>query len=272
VTVQVGDRERVYSVYLPESLEPARPAPVVLVFHGGGGNAASARTVTGFDSLADEEGFVVVYPSGSGLLADRLLTWNAGTCCGYAWEHEIDDVAFAEALLDDLGARAAIDSARIFAAGMSNGALMAYRLACELSGRFAAIGPVAGTQNVETCNPRSPVSVLHIHGSNDQHVPLEGGIGSESLTGVDFLSVASTIDFWREHDGCPGTPQRWTEGSIEYELYSPCEGGAAVERVTVVGGGHAWPGAIPAWPGGDVPTQEISATRLIWEFFAAHPR
>jgi polyhydroxybutyrate depolymerase len=164
-------RERSYIVYVPPGYDPARATPVVLVFHGGGGHAENARMMTGFDAVADAAGFIVVYPNGTGRLPDRLLTWNGGRCCGYALEQNVDDVGFVRALLADLGTVVNVDARRIYAAGMSNGAIMSYRLACELADVIAAIGPVAATQNLDACTPARPVPVLHIHGDADKHAP-----------------------------------------------------------------------------------------------------
>ncbi|MBN1580516.1 MAG: polyhydroxybutyrate depolymerase, partial [Anaerolineae bacterium] len=249
-----------------------QPAPVVLVFHGGGGNAENVQWMIGFTATADAENFIVVYPNGTGRLKDKLFTWNGGTCCGYAVSEAVDDVGFVEALIEDLAGVASIDRQRIYATGMSNGAMMSYRLACELSDVTAAIGPVAATQNVDLCEPERPVPVIHFHGDNDQHAPYEGGVGAESLAGVDFASVEETIDFWVKHNGCMADPQEKQTGDIVHTVYADCDQGADVELYTVVGGGHAWPGGKPGWPGGDEPTQDISANELMWAFFQAHPK
>jgi polyhydroxybutyrate depolymerase len=270
-TLLHGGRERSYIVHLPPGHDPARPAPVVLVLHGGGGHAGNAQRMTGFDAVADAEGFIVVYPNGTGRLRDRLLTWNAGRCCGYAAQQHIDDVGFARALLADLGAVARVDERRVYATGMSNGAIMAYRLACELSDVIAAIGPVAATQDPADCSPTRPVPVLHIHGDDDQHAPFEGGVGAESLAGVAFTSVEQTLAFWVRHNGCDPTPRTAERGNLRHTVYEGCQADAAVELYTVLGGGHAWPGGQPGWPGADIPTGELDASRVIWEFFAEHP-
>jgi len=271
-TLTHDGRERSYLVHVPPGYDPTRPTPVVLVFHGGGGNAENARRMTGFDAAADAEGFIVVYPNGTGRRPDRLLTWNGGRCCAYAMEQNVDDVGFVRALLADLGTVVNVDARRIYATGMSNGAIMAYRLACELADVIAAIGPVAATQNIDACAPSRPVPVLHIHGDADGHAPYEGGVGAESLVGIPFESVETTIDFWVRQNGCAPMPTVTQNGNIRHAVYGGCRENAAVELYTVVGGGHAWPGGRPGWQGGDVPTSELNASQVIWEFFAAHPR
>lgn len=270
-TLTHDGRERSYIVHIPLGYDPDQPTPVVLVFHGGLGNAENVQRMTGFSAKADAEGFIVVYPNGSGRLEDSLLTWNGGRCCGYAAEEDVDDVGFVEAVIEDLAIIANVDERRIYATGMSNGAIMSYRLACELSDVIAAIGPVAATQNIERCEPERPVPVIHFHGDSDQHAPYGGGVGPESLAGVDFASVEETIDFWVAHNGCSAEPQVEISSDFTHTVYTGCDQGAGVELYTVIGGLHAWPGGEAGWAGGDEPTEAISATDLMWAFFEAHP-
>jgi polyhydroxybutyrate depolymerase len=135
---------------------------------------------TGLNEKADEAGFLAVYPNGTG--EKRSLTWNGGNCCGYAVENQVDDVGFVRALLDDLEKVVTVDPSRVYATGISNGAIMAYRLASELSDRIAAVAPVAGPMGTATCSPRRPVSVMHFHGTDDQFAPCRraGGRGASS--------------------------------------------------------------------------------------------
>ena len=264
--------KRSYILHIPKSYDGNHPTPIVLVFHGGGGNAENAARVTGFSALADEQNFIVVYPNGTGQLQDKLLTWNGGTCCGYAQKNNIDDVGFVHAIVADLQSFANIDTKRIYATGISNGGIMSYRLACEASDLIAAIGPVSGTQNIVLCEPREFVSVIHFHGTADQHLPYNGGIGDKSLAGVEFTSVQDSIQFWLGHDQCTTTPKSEEFADIQHNTYT-CAQNTSVELYTIIGGKHAWPGGNgPAWPGGDQPTGSISATNLIWDFFAAHPK
>ncbi|MGH8245909.1 MAG: alpha/beta hydrolase family esterase, partial [Gammaproteobacteria bacterium] len=123
--------DRSYILHVPPSFDPDQPVAVVLIFHGGGGNADNAVRMTGFNGQSDESGFLAVYPNGSGRLGDLVLTWNGGDCCGYAQEHNVDEVGFLRALLTDLNSSVRVDASRVYATGMSNGAIFAYRLACE---------------------------------------------------------------------------------------------------------------------------------------------
>ncbi len=173
--LEAGGRDRSYLVHVPP---PAASGalPVVLSLHGGGGNARQHRRSTGMDAAADRDGYIAVYPNGSGRLGDLFLTWNAGICCGYAQAQDVDDVGFISALLDDLGRRAAIDPRRIYAAGHSNGGMMAHRLGDELSGRIAAIASVAGAR-VPTSRGGRAVPVLQIHSEDDPRALYHGGAG-----------------------------------------------------------------------------------------------
>lgn len=270
---QHDDLERTYLLQVPPAYDGSQPVPLVLSFHGGGGNANTQIQTSGFSELADEEGFIVVYPNGTGRRADELLTWNGGACCAYAAENQIDDVGFVRALIAELEAQYNIDPKRIFATGMSNGGIFSYRLACDASDIFAAVAPVAGTQNYALCEPAEPVSVIHFHGTDDGHVGYNGGAGPDSFVEVPFTSVSESIDFWLDQNQCSKMPQTESFSDIQHDTYADCANNSAVELYTILGGKHAWPGGGgPAWPGGDQPTQSISATQLIWEFFEAHPK
>lgn len=265
--------ERSYILHVPPGYDATHPTAVVLVFHGGGGNAESIVHLTDFNTQADRAGFLVVYPNGTGRLRNVLLTWNGGTCCGYAQAHNVDDVGFVRAIIADLQSVAAIDPKRIYATGISNGGIMSYRLACEASDLIAAIGPVAGTLNVAHCEPEEPVSVIHFHGTEDHHLPYDGGVGSASRTGVNYTSVQDSVRFWLGYNQCPATAKAEHFADTRHTAYTSCASGSAVELYTIVKGGHAWPGGNgPAWRGGDKPTTTIAATQIIWEFFAAHPK
>ena len=144
-TVNVAGMERSYLLYVPEKSRNAPVVPVVLVFHGGLGRPENMPDVTRFNTLADTEGFVVAYPRGTSRVEGvELDTWNGGLCCGWAQANNVNDVGFIRALLDDLASVVAVDARRIFATGLSNGAIFSYRLACEMADRIAAIGPVSG--------------------------------------------------------------------------------------------------------------------------------
>jgi polyhydroxybutyrate depolymerase len=184
----------------------------------------------------------------------------------------VDDVGFVRAIVTDLQSLAAIDTKRIYATGLSNGGILSLRLACEATDLFAAIAPVAGTLNLPSCSPAEPVSVIEFHGTADQHIPYKGGFGPDSLVNVDFASVQDSVDYWTAFNGCNAPPQTSSFDDIQHEVWSGCTNATAVELYTILDGGHAWPGGEIGWPGAEQPTQNISASQLIWEFFATHPK
>jgi polyhydroxybutyrate depolymerase len=269
--VRVGASERSYEIDVPARHERTRPLPVVIVFHGGGGSADSVRRQTRISAKGEAEGFIAVYPQGSGGIAGKLKTWNAGTCCGHAMQQRIDEIAFVVALLDDLQATVAIDRARVYATGISNGGMMAYEVACSLADRIAAIAVVAGEMTaLDRCRPSRPVPVLVIHGSADRNLPIEGGVGAKALAAHDVRSLASAVDFWRRHDGCGENAQSEVDGAVRRTRYPSCSGGSEVELVTIEGGGHSWPGGDRLARFLDPPSPSLDATADIWRFFARH--
>jgi len=271
-SIRVGGRERTYLVDLPPQYDGRRALPLVLVFHGGGGNAEGTRRQTHMSDVGREHGFITVYPNGTGRFGERLLTWNVGPCCGYAQSHHVDEMAFVRALLDRLQATLRIDPARIYVTGMSNGGMMSYMAGCALGDRIAAIAPVSGELTVPSCRPSRPVSVLAIHGTADQHIPFEGGVGSAALAKHNATSVAYAIDTWKRIDGCPAAPRVTREGVLVHSAYAPCARGRAVELYAIQGGPHAWPGGERMARFIDQPSTAMDASRVIWAFFAAHPK
>ena len=285
VRLQVGGRTRHYIVHVPPQAReaPPRPLAVVLSFHGGGGSAKGMQAYARTDALADREGFLVVYPDGTGRWGRRLLTWNAGSCCGYALTHHVDDVAFVRALLDDLARRTPVEARRIYATGLSNGAMMAYRLAAEAGDRIAAIAPVAGGMVVDAIRSPRPVPILHMHSLDDPRALYGGGLGPPfpfTNTRVMQPNMDSVIARWTAFDGCPGSPtvgkkQQGRPGSAAAAhtatpyTYGPCALGSEIVLWKLTGAGHTWPGAgVQSWQKYVGPaTDVIDANTLMWRFF-----
>jgi polyhydroxybutyrate depolymerase len=265
-SITVDGRERTYRVRVPEGADG--PLPVLFVLHGGGGNGEQVERQTGLTEAAAGAGFIAVYPDGTGRTS--LLTWNSGNCCGYARSEDVDDVAFVSAVLDEVLADFPADAARVYATGMSNGGMMSYRLACELSDRIAAVAVVAGALNV-ACEPREPVSVLAIHGTADQHVRYEGGPTRAGVEQRTDASVADSVGFWTSHDECPAPPQENRDGAVTVTSHGPCSAGTRVTLYSVDGGGHAWPGGERNRPGADPAPPEPDATAVIVDFFEHVP-
>lgn len=275
-------RQRAYLLHLPPAYDGKTPLPLVMVLHGGLGNANSVAEMSVMSAKADRESFIAVYPDGSGRAEDRLLTWNGGYCCGYALNNNVDDVGFLGALIEELTTTMPADPHRIYLTGISNGAIMAYRLAAERCDLIAAVAPIAGAVGGQPPpgelpwsipRPAQPVSVIAFHGKRDNNVPYDGGQGSQALTEVVHLSVSQSINFWVNADGCYSVPTTTTSanGNIVASTYTGGRDGSEVVLYTILDGGHAWPGG-NSYTGGDAPTRDIVATDLMWTFFAAHPK
>jgi polyhydroxybutyrate depolymerase len=272
----VDGRKRTYHVHVPPRYDPQTPTPVVLALHGATMTGPLMASFSGLDAKADAAGFLAVYPNGTG---SRLsYTWNGGNCCGSAVRENVDDVAFVRALLDDLAGVYRVDPGRVFATGMSNGAILAHRLGCELSDRIAAIAPVAGALGVAACEPKRPVPVIHFHGTEDEFAPFGGGKGPKSLFRTNAYSVEHTIRAWVKANGCreepvveelPDTAKDSTR--IVKKTYGGGRDGAEVVLVVIEGGGHTWPGRDPGTTVLGRATRNVSANDLMWEFFEKHP-
>lgn len=262
-------------VHLPTSYEAGRPAPLVLAFHGGGGWAEfmADDEKYGLQKKADAAGFVVAFPNGySKLPGGKFATWNAGGCCGDARDRNIDDVAFARAVVAAIKARYSIDASRVFATGMSNGGMLSHRLACEAADVFRAVASVAGTDATTSCSPSRPISVLHIHARDDDHVLFDGGAGPGAFRDeskvMNFVSVPETISRWVQRDHCATPPRRTLDKPGAYcEAYGGCAGGVGVQLCVTETGGHSWPGAASVRRGKEAASQALDANDVIWGFF-----
>lgn len=269
---------RYYLLHVPPSYDGSRPFPVVFAIHGATSNPRLMERFSGLNDKADSADFIVAYPAGSGAV-NNVLTWNGGECCGFAHKTQVDDVGFFRMLLEDLARGVHHDADRVYLAGMSNGAHMAYRLASEMTEPFAAIACVAGPTSIDAVHPSRPIPLLHIHGTHDEFAPFNGGRGPRSLYGIDMRSVPDTIAMWVKANGCPTEPKvehfpdRVGDGtSIVRHTYGPCQEAAEVILYTVENGGHTWPGRPPLPLTLGKSTANLIANDVIWEFFQRHPR
>jgi polyhydroxybutyrate depolymerase len=239
--VTADGRTRTFVVHVPDPL-PSGPLPLVVALHGGTGSAAQFQRTSGFDTLADERGFLVVYPDGVGNGADEaaLRTWNAGDCCGPAVKKQVDDVGFIGALVDLMERTFDIDPGAVFATGHSNGGFMSDRLACELADRIVAVGFQSGGLTVPTCSPSRPVSVVHIHGSADQNVLVDGGVGPDGISKVDFPPLAESMRRVSAAMGCASDPATSTTGIATTSTWASCDADVTVQLVLVDGKAHKW--------------------------------
>lgn len=264
---------RRYKVHVPRSYEKTTQTPLILAFHGGGGNSEIMANDKYYRliSKSDKEGFIVAFPNGaSQLKSGKLATWNAGNCCAYAVETKSDDVGFVRKIISDIEAKFNVDPKMIYAIGMSNGGLFSYRLACDLTDKFKAIASVAGTDNYDACHPQMPISIMHIHAKDDDHVLFEGGCGPSCRSReTEFTSVAETISRWVTRNHCNKKPKRVMEKEGVYcDLYTECDNNVQVKLCVTENGGHSWPGGakVPR-DNAATPSQAISAVDEIWDFF-----
>lgn len=269
-----GGRERTYVVRVPSGVTATTGrVALVIVLHGGGGNALNAETMTGFTDKARTDGFIVAYPDGTSGRGS-LFTWNAGHCCGYAMEQRVDDAGFISALIDHLVVRHPIDRTRVYVTGMSNGAMMSHRVGIELAGKVAAIAPVVGAVFGDEARPRARVSAIMINGMMDSAVPYDGGLTEgrtrQAWDGTPAKSAMHQARFWAEMNGCSLTPRASDRGAYLTHAYE-CPAGTEVVIYSVKDNGHAWPGGKAGTRRGDTPSTSLNATDVIWSFFRAHP-
>ena len=263
LNINVGERRRTYVLHVPPSYERTKRTPLLVAFHGRLGTGRLMEKMTGFSRLSDEHNFIAVYPDGVS------KSWNAGLGLGVASKLNVDDVGFVDRLLDLLMQEFAIDPHRIYLTGMSNGAALCYRLACELRHPIAAFAAVAGPEAVQVaqnCHPRHSISMLVIYGTADRIAQWDSS--GPGLTG------SATVQRWIEVNKCASRPRVTLQvNQVRVETYRPCDAGVEVSVCRIEGGGHTWPGAapLPGWESVLGPTnQDISASDLIWSFFSQH--
>ncbi len=274
-SMQVDGRERTYLAHVPPSYGGDRAVPLVLVLHGRLGDGRGTAELTQFDRVSDKHGFLVVYPDG----LER--SWADGRGGTPSDEKGVDDVAFLSALIRKLAHEYKVDTARVYATGISNGGFMSQRLACGLSEQIAAVGVVAATmgKNVASrCAPKLPVSVLVLIGTKDPLVPIEGGVMRRGAGGA-ILSLDETAREWASLDGCKSKPEVTVEPDwagdgtrIRRDTYSACKEGTEVLIYWIEGGGHTWPGGkqyLPELMIGKT-TRNLDASEVIWKFFERH--
>jgi len=262
VMLTVDGKARAFDLHVPAGYDATKRTPLVFLFHGYTMTAAQIATATHFAATADARGLIVAFPSGIG------ASFNAGDCCGQAVTDSVDDVSFTRAMITSVAGDYCIDAKRTFATGFSNGGFLAYRLACELSDKIAAVAPVSGGLHIEVsaCKPGRPVPLFHVHGTNDLLVPYDGGGAGNAKP------VSASIDAFRTSNGCAagaGTVV-FTKGDVSCTKWSGCTAGADVELCTVSGGGHQWPGGAEL-PYGPNLSLNLDTSSAVADFFATHP-
>jgi polyhydroxybutyrate depolymerase len=269
--VEVDGKPRTYFQYVPRQA-PSRGAPLILAFHGGGGQALQFARRTELQRIANFGGAVILIPEGLGRPDARGGSWNAGNpdALGFSERTGVDDLAFVEAMIAQAKASLSINLDQLYAVGFSKGGMMAYHVACALDDRFQAIAVVAGTLDAVSCSHATDVSLLHIHGTSDESVPFEGGSGAHTARWRSWSAVERGLDIFRTANTCEpaGRALRVAEDTTCFT--SQCDGRQEVQLCLVEGGGHSWPGASPArWQQqrGVSVSPNFDATTHIAEFF-----
>jgi len=270
-------RTRTYLLHVPPDIGSNASPPLVLAFHGVPSGPQEIRSITGFDALADREGFVVAYPQ-------AVDDWWTGcaNCNSQAFLLNIDDVGFVRALIRQIEADVDIDLGRVYAAGFSNGALFTQRLACDAADMIGAFASVAATalepDAVPPCEPDARVPIVFFHGSLDPSFPPDGRAFGDPPAGVSTLSIGETLAAWVDRNGCqPPTPERTELPNVEpdgttatRESWTGCGRGDLI-YYEITGGGHTWPGSsieFSDFLGPD--SHDVVASEVIVDFFLSH--
>jgi polyhydroxybutyrate depolymerase len=262
-----ADRKRAYLLYVPESYDPSTPAPLVISLHGFAEWPAHFMHTSRWKELADEHGFILVFPSGTGFPKRWYLhepRFSRGS-------PEIE-IAFISDLIDELAAEFNIDTDRVFVNGFSNGAGLSFELACSLSDRVTAIGTVAGLDYYtrEDCDLTRPVPIVAFHGTQDRLVPYSGEITSDINT--EQPQTPNWLKGWAERYSCDPDPvQMPPTGEVSGIRFTGCQQDVEIHFYTIHGGGHTWPGGapIPKLIVGHT-TDDINASAVMWDFFSQY--
>lgn len=271
-TIVSSGQNREYLLYVPSSYDRTKPTPLVISMHAGLQWPASQLETSQWNKVADEHGFIVVYPSGTTLngrgTGVRPKIWFINPEA-----NAMENVRFISDLIDTLEAAYNIDPTRIYANGFSNGGAMTFALSCRLSHRIATVGTVAAAHDQQPfswCEDPRPIPLIAFHGTADPLVPYRGGL--KWLSPNPFPSVTPWVADWARRNRCGPNP---VESAVAADVtrleYTQCADDASVVLYTVEGGGHSWPGGkpMPEWMVGPT-SRSIDATRLMWAFFREH--
>ena len=271
--VYSGGRARCVLLHVPPSADVSRPRPLVISLHGFQSKPELHRFLTRWDDLADQHGFLVAYPQGSSF----PLRWNANPNANIP---QVDDVQFMADLIATIADVAAVDPARVYVSGFSNGGQMAHRVACELADKVAAVGIVAGWGAVlpENCAPSRPVPLIAFFGTADRQGDIGGGVSRVNPLVAwafnlrpgahTYPPLAEWIGGWTQRNGCDQVAQPLPQrGDARGVAFAGCEEGADVLLYTIQGGGHTWPGG-PSLPFNGKTSRDIDASATMWAFFS----
>lgn len=286
-SIVVGELKREYTIYLPSAHDGKSPLPVVIMFHGGGGTSKAVMHETLWDKKAENEGFIAVFPQATAPDPTRPASfrgnsaiWNDGSMRFHAGKDGVDDIAYVNAVIDELISKFKADPKRIYAAGFSNGASMAFRVGLELSKRIAAIAPMSGALWMTNASIAEPIPLLYIHGTADTLNPIDGGVpasagGIPMGEGKAKPPVKDHIDRWVSLIDCKPSPiATESVNGVTTRKFAQGKGGASIEWITIDGLGHTWPGGksfLPASIVGSM-TDKMIAVDIIWDFFKRYAK
>ncbi len=263
-TIIIDGITRSYTLQLPQNYYETAALSLVIALHGGSGSAAQFENTSKLSQKANTAGFIVVYPNGTG----TLQTWNAGNCCGSAVNNSINDVTFISMLIDKLITNYKVNAKKVYATGHSNGGMLCYRLACELSNKIAAIAPNSSTMVMPiACTPARTMPILHMHAIPDKNVPYLGGYGI-GISGIYHPPLDSVLNVWNTINNCTIRNQVITSISgFTFKKSTMCNNNVSIHYYLTNDGGHGWPGGLPGGPNSDIPSTAINANDLLWDFF-----
>lgn len=270
-TLRYGDLERRYVTYVPGSIDPGQPVPLIVSLHGAGSDAAQQRDISQWNVFAEAHGFIVVYPEAAEETNRTFVSFPAQNIAPQlSSSTALIDVIFIRDVLDAVQAAHCIDPARIYVNGFSAGGAMSLFLACRLPGTFAAIGTVAAPYWADLddpawCPPGPGRPTMTFHGTADRVIPYPGG---GPPFGFDYVRYEEWTARWAARNGCADPPASFSLGNSVSGRRFDCPDGAEMVAYTVEGGGHAWPGGAPILdPVLGQTTKEIAATAELWAFF-----
>ncbi|MDD2735813.1 MAG: PHB depolymerase family esterase [Desulfuromonadaceae bacterium] len=274
---------RTFLLHVPADYNAKTPLPLVVVLHGAFSTGSQTEKETGFSTLADSERFLVAYPEGIGIFG-LLQHWNAGHCCGKAADSQVDDVSYIAEVISTIRRKLAVDPARIYMAGMSNGGMMTYRFATERTSELAAAAVVSAAIGSTTDNgmlpwrlqqPGRALPLIGFHGLADGTIPFNAVPVPHANGKRLFLPVTDAIEFWQNANGCEATPASSIDnnGSVNHLVWKNCQAGSSLEFVLLEDWGHQWPAPFfTDQLATDHPLRGFDATKQMWEFLSRFRR
>ncbi len=270
--VRVGTTNRTFLLHLPPAAATRR-VPLVFMFHGHTGNADVAQRSSRMNAVADSLGMAIAYADGSGRVHGIGLSWNVGTCCGWAQQHNVDEIAFIDTIRAALVRSGRIDSTAIFAAGFSAGGMLALKVACQRAGVVRAVADLAGAMPNEPCTATAPIGVLLVRGDDDDDLREDHATQKAEGAPPYATSLDSAAAFWERENHCTGRDvsvvRRPPRVQVRTRIATGCVAGGAVRIVSIPDHPHAWPGGHSTWWFGQKPTPDVNGSALVLGFFAA---